>query len=56
MTSKNFLKNVDNKDENKVNHINRALPTVGHTEMYNMHKYFARKQEDVINEYIKCYT
>lgn len=24
--------------------------------MYNMHKFFARKQEDVINEYIKAYT
>ena len=38
------------------NHINRALPTTGHTPMYVMHKFFARKQEDVISEYIKVYT
>ena len=37
-------------------HINRALPTSGHTPMYNMHKFFARKQEDVIREYIKTYS
>lgn len=40
----------------KKNHINGALPTQGHTPMYNMHKFFARKQEDVIREYIKAYS
>ena len=39
-----------------IHHIDRALPTAGHTPMYNMHKFFARKQEDVIREYIKNYT
>ena len=37
-------------------HINRALPTSGHSPMYVMHKFFARKQADVIREYIKAYT
>lgn len=40
----------------KVKHIDRALPTSGHTPMYVMHKFFARKQEDVIREYIKAYS
>ncbi|MHA1680680.1 MAG: DNA methyltransferase [Promethearchaeota archaeon] len=37
-------------------HINRAIPTSGHRPMYLIHKYFARKQEDVIREYIKSYS
>jgi len=40
----------------KVKHIDRALPTSGHTPMYVMHKFFARKQEDVIREYIEAYS
>ncbi len=36
--------------------IDEAVPTSGHSPMYVMHKYFARKQEDVIREYIKNYT
>jgi SAM-dependent methyltransferase len=39
-----------------ITHIERALPTAGHTPMYNMHKFFARKQEDVIREYINTYS
>ncbi len=38
------------------NSINEALPTSGHSPMYVMHKFFARKQEDVIKEYIKKYS
>ena len=41
------------KEENS---INEALPTSGHSPMYVMHKFFARKQEDVIKEYIKKYS
>ena len=40
----------------EIKHVNRALPTEGHSPMYNMHKYFARKQEDVISEYIGTYS
>jgi adenine-specific DNA methylase len=36
--------------------IDKAVPTSGHSPMYVMHKYFARKQEDVIREYIKNYS
>ncbi|MFW9904925.1 MAG: DNA methyltransferase [Candidatus Thorarchaeota archaeon] len=36
--------------------INEALPTSGHLPMYVMHKFFARKQEDVIREYIQAYS
>lgn len=38
------------------NSINEALPTSGHSPMYVMHKFFARKQEDVIKEYIRNYS
>ncbi|MHA2247407.1 MAG: DNA methyltransferase [Candidatus Hodarchaeales archaeon] len=40
----------------KINSINEALPTSGHLPMYVMHKFFARKQEDVIREYIRTYS
>ncbi len=36
--------------------IDEALPTSGHSAMYVMHKFFARKQEDVIREYIKTFS
>ncbi|UCG04106.1 MAG: DNA adenine methylase [Candidatus Heimdallarchaeota archaeon] len=36
--------------------INGALPTSGHLPMYVMHKFFARKQEDVIREYIQAFS
>jgi DNA modification methylase len=36
--------------------INDALPTSGHLPMYVMHKFFARKQEDVIREYIQAFS
>ncbi len=36
--------------------IDRALPTSGHTSMYIMHKFFARKQGDVIREYIRSHS
>jgi adenine-specific DNA methylase len=36
--------------------VDTALPTSGHSSMYIMHKYFARKQEDVIREYIRSHT
>ncbi|UCE14203.1 MAG: DNA adenine methylase [Candidatus Heimdallarchaeota archaeon] len=41
---------------NETNSINEALPTSGHSPMYVMHKFFARKQEDVIREYIQTYS
>ncbi len=37
-------------------HINRALVSSGHSPMYVMHKFFGRKQEDVIREYLKVYS
>ena len=36
--------------------INDALPTSGHLPMYVMHKFFARKQEDVIREYVQTFS
>ncbi|UCG90352.1 MAG: 50S ribosomal protein L11 methyltransferase, partial [Candidatus Heimdallarchaeota archaeon] len=38
------------------NSIDEALPTSGHLPMYVMHKFFARKQEDVIGKYIQTYS
>jgi len=40
----------------KITNIDRALPTAGNSPMYIMHKFFARKEEDVIREYIKIYS
>ncbi|MFX0207438.1 MAG: DNA methyltransferase [Candidatus Hodarchaeota archaeon] len=40
----------------KNNSIDKALPTSGHLPMYVMHKFFARKPEDVIREYIQTYS
>ncbi|MHA2225688.1 MAG: DNA methyltransferase [Candidatus Hodarchaeales archaeon] len=40
----------------RITPINEALPTSGHSPMYVMHKFFARKQEDVIREYIQSYS
>ncbi|MFX0173179.1 MAG: DNA methyltransferase [Candidatus Hodarchaeota archaeon] len=39
-----------------INPIDHAIPTSGHTSMYVMHKFFARKQEDVIREYIRRHS
>lgn len=39
-----------------ITHVDRALPTSGHRQMYNSHKYFARKQADVVSEYVEGYT
>jgi len=37
-------------------HIDHALVAKTHTPMYLMHKYWARKPHNVVQEYIKTYT
>lgn len=42
--------------ENPTKHIEYALVAKGHSPMYVMHKYWARKPHNVVSEYIKNYT
>jgi 16S rRNA G966 N2-methylase RsmD len=39
-----------------VSHINHAIPAIGHTPMYLMHKWWARKPHNVVSEYIEHYS
>lgn len=40
----------------RMKHIDHALVAKGHPPMYVMHKYWARKPHNVVNEYIKHYS
>src|SRR3989344_9530353 len=42
--------------KDKIEHIDYALVAKGHTPMYVMHKYWARKPHNVVGEYIKNYS
>ncbi|MGQ0772357.1 MAG: DNA methyltransferase [Nitrososphaerota archaeon] len=39
-----------------VSHINHAIPASAHTQMYLIHKWWARKPHNVVSEYIKYYS
>lgn len=40
----------------KIKHINHALLAKGHSPMYVMHKYWARKPHNIIAKYLEAYT
>jgi DNA modification methylase len=40
----------------KMRHIDYAIPAAGHTPMYVMHKFWARKPHNVVAEYIHAYS
>jgi hypothetical protein len=47
----------DEADMRKMlDHIDYPLVAQGHTPMYEMHKYWARKPHNVVAEYIKRYS
>ena len=39
----------------KLIHINRQIPPIAHTPMYNFHKYWSRKTWNVVGEFVKNY-
>ena len=40
----------------KQSHLNRQIPPLAHTPMYNWHKFWARKTWNVVGEFIKTYS
>lgn len=38
-----------------MNHLNRQIPPIAHTPMYNFHKYWSRKTWNVVGEFIEAY-
>ncbi len=39
----------------RVDHLNRQIPPMAHTPMYNWHKFWSRKTWNVVSEFIKTY-
>lgn len=40
----------------EINHLNRQIPPLAHTPMYNWHKFWSRKTWNVVSEFIKTYS
>lgn len=40
----------------KLDHLNRQIPPLAHTPMYNWHKFWSRKTWNVVGEFIKTYS
>ena len=43
-------------EKSELNHLNRQIPPLAHTSMYNWHKFWSRKTWNVVSEFIKTYT
>jgi hypothetical protein len=43
-------------EKSEVNHLNRQIPPLAHTAMYNWHKFWSRKTWNVVGEFIKTYS
>ncbi|MEW6376032.1 MAG: DNA methyltransferase [Thermodesulfobacteriota bacterium] len=43
-------------EKSGLNHLNRQIPPLAHTPMYNWHKFWSRKTWNVVGEYIKTYS
>jgi ribosomal protein S27AE len=43
-------------EKSEVSHLNRQIPPLAHTAMYNWHKFWSRKTWNVVNEFIKTYS
>jgi 16S rRNA G966 N2-methylase RsmD len=43
-------------EKTEINHLNRQIPPLAHTPMYNWHKFWSRKTWNVVNEFIKTYS
>ena len=43
-------------EKSELNHLNRQIPPLAHTSMYNWHKFWSRKTWNVVSEFIKTYS
>jgi len=43
-------------EKSELNHLNRQIPPLAHTPMYNWHKFWSRKTWNVVSEFIKTYS
>jgi DNA modification methylase/DNA-directed RNA polymerase subunit RPC12/RpoP len=43
-------------EKSEINHLNRQIPPLAHTPMYNWHKFWSRKTWNVVGEFIKTYS
>jgi len=51
-----FETKISTIEEPEVNHLNRQIPPLAHTPMYNWHKFWSRKTWNVVGEFIKTYS
>jgi 16S rRNA G966 N2-methylase RsmD len=51
-----FDTKVPTVEKSGINHLNRQIPPLAHTPMYNWHKFWSRKTWNVVGEYIKTYS
>lgn len=51
-----FDTKVPTAEKSGINHLNRQIPPLAHTSMYNWHKFWSRKTWNVVGEYIKTYS
>lgn len=53
--SNEFDTKVPKIQQSKIDHLNRQIPPLAHTPMYNWHKFWSRKTWNVVAEFIKTY-
>jgi putative DNA methylase len=51
-----FDTKVPTIERTEINHLNRQIPPMAHTPMYNWHKFWSRKTWNVVGEFIKTYS
>ncbi|MBM3283777.1 hypothetical protein FJY90_06065 [Candidatus Gottesmanbacteria bacterium] len=51
-----FETKIPSIKKSEINHLNRQIPPLAHTPMYNWHKFWSRKTWNVVSEFIKIYT
>jgi len=51
-----FDTKIPSVEKSEVNHLNRQIPPLAHTAMYNWHKFWSRKTWNVVGEFIKTYS
>ena len=51
-----FDTRIPTVEKPEINHLNRQIPPLAHTPMYNWHKFWSRKTWNVVSEFIKTYS
>jgi DNA modification methylase len=51
-----FETKIPTIEKTEVNHLNRQIPPMAHTPMYNWHKFWSRKTWNVVGEFIRTYS